>query len=163
MSCFPASFCSAFFFPFRVSTGASYEVLTNKFPLFAGHMLLVSRELVPQQMRAVHLKAISELLAGCTGFSAYFNSWCASASVNHFHCHLIDEVPPVAALPLVRGPLVRGVRCLQPEGFPGFCYVFAKAMTPCGHPVVSSRICSGKRVSSHSTAGRFATQSANAK
>ena len=102
---------------------APYEILTNKFPLFAGHMLLVSKLPVAQQMTSAHLGAIAELLQSCS-MSAYFNSWCASASVNHFHCHLIDEVPPVAALPLVRGPLVRGVRCLQPEGFPGFCYVF---------------------------------------
>lgn len=104
--------------------GGQYEILTNKFPLFAGHMLLVSRELVPQQIRAVHLRAISELLAGCTGFSAYFNSWCASASVNHFHCHLVDEQPPVTRHPLVPGPHVLGARCLVPEGFPGFCFVF---------------------------------------
>ena len=82
---------------------APYEILTNKFPLFAGHMLLVSKLPVAQQMTSAHLGAIAELLQSCS-MSAYFNSWCVSASVNHFHCHLIDEVPPVAALPLVRGP-----------------------------------------------------------
>merc|ERR1719331_402886 len=40
------------------------------------------------------------------------------------HCLLIDEFPPVTALPLVPGPTVAGTRCLQPQGFPGFCYVF---------------------------------------
>lgn len=100
-----------------------YEVLTNKFPLFHKHMLLVSKLLVPQQMTFNHLSAVVELLQACS-FNAYFNSWCASASVNHFHCHLIDEVPPVAELPLVPGPMVLGNRCLQPQGFPGFCYVF---------------------------------------
>ena len=108
----------------RFSMGANYEVLTNKFPLFPGHMLLVACHLVPQQMRHCHLLAIAELLQGCSGFCAYFNSWCASASVNHFHCHLVDEQPPVTRYPLVPGPHVLGQRCLQPEGFPGFCFVF---------------------------------------
>merc|ERR1719409_1318564 len=103
-----------------------YDVLTNKFPLFPKHMLLVADALVPQQMTGSHLAAISELLSAST-FCAYFNSWCASASVNHFHCHLIDEFPPVTTFPLVSGPTVAGVRCLQPEGFPGFCYVFPMA------------------------------------
>jgi len=100
-----------------------YEMLTNKFPLFHKHMLLVSKLLVPQQMTIHHLSAVSQLLQACS-FNAYFNSWCASASVNHFHCHLIDESPPVADFPLVSGPLVLGNRCLQPQGFSGFCYVF---------------------------------------
>lgn len=100
-----------------------YEVLTNKFPLFQKHMLLVSKLLVPQQMTFNHLSAVSQLLQACS-FSAYFNSWCASASVNHFHCHIIDESPPVTEFPLVSGPIVLGNRCLQPQGFPGFCYVF---------------------------------------
>mmetsp|Transcript_20771 Transcript_20771/g.55905 ORF Transcript_20771/g.55905 Transcript_20771/m.55905 type:complete len:397 (+) Transcript_20771:136-1326(+) len=103
-----------------------YEVLTNKFPLFHKHMLLVSKLLVPQQMTFNHLSAVSQLLQACS-FCAYFNSWCASASVNHFHCHLIDESPPVADFPLVSGPIVLGTRCLQPQGFPGFCYVFQAA------------------------------------
>lgn len=100
-----------------------YELLTNKFPLFAGHMLLVAEALVPQQMTLAHLTAITDLLGACS-FSAYFNSWCASASVNHFHCHLIDELPPVTNYPLVAGAMVNGTRCLLPKGFPGFCYVF---------------------------------------
>jgi hypothetical protein len=100
-----------------------YDVLTNKFPLFPKHMLLVADALVPQQMTSSHLAAISELLSAST-FCAYFNSWCASASVNHFHCHLIDEFPPVTQYPLVNGPTVAGVRCLQPQGFPGFCFAF---------------------------------------
>jgi len=103
--------------------GATYHVLTNKFPLFSKHMLLVADALVPQQMTATHLNALTELLQA-TSFCAYFNSWCASASVNHFHCHVIDEFPPVTRRPLVPGPLVRGVQCLTPHGFPGHCYVF---------------------------------------
>ena len=103
--------------------GAVYRVLTNKFPLFANHMLLVAESLVPQQMTLPHLRCLVELLQATT-FCAYFNSWCASASVNHFHCHLIDEPPPVTELPLTPGPLVDGVRCLIPVGYPGFCYVF---------------------------------------
>jgi len=105
-----------------------YDVLTNKFPLFPKHMLLVAKAHVPQQMTATHLRAMVELQQS-SSFCAYFNSWCASASVNHFHCHLIDEYPPVTAFPLVAGPLVMGVRCLQPQGFPGFCYVFPKSRT----------------------------------
>jgi len=105
-----------------------YDILTNKFPLFAGHMLLVARALVPQQMNGTHLNAIRELLQA-SSFCAYFNSWGASASVNHFHCHLIDEVPPVTSFPLVAGPLVAGCRVLTPQGFPGFCYVFPISMT----------------------------------
>ena len=103
-----------------------YDVLTNKFPLFPKHMLLVGEALVPQQMTGAHLSAITELLTAST-FCAYFNSWCASASVNHFHCHLIDEFPPVTQYPLVNGPTIQGVRCLQPQGFPGFCYAFPTA------------------------------------
>ena len=112
----------------QFSTGGNYEVLTNKFPLFPAHMLMVAKEPVPQQMQPGHLLAITELLQGCSGFSAYFNSWCASASVNHFHIHLIDEQPPITHYPLVPGPHVCGQkRCLQPKGFPGFCYVFEVA------------------------------------
>jgi len=103
-----------------------YELLTNKFPLFRKHMLLVSKHLVPQQMTPSHMKAICQLIQACS-FCAYFNSWCASASVNHFHCHIIDEYPPVTSYPLVCGPLVLGTRTLQPHGFPGFCYVFTVA------------------------------------
>ena len=101
-----------------------YDVLTNKFPLFPKHMLLVADALVPQQMTGTHLAAITELISATSGFCAYFNSWGASASVNHFHCHVIDEFPPVTSLPLVPGPSLAGSRCLQPQGFPGFCYVF---------------------------------------
>mmetsp|Transcript_64745 Transcript_64745/g.107587 ORF Transcript_64745/g.107587 Transcript_64745/m.107587 type:complete len:420 (-) Transcript_64745:417-1676(-) len=100
-----------------------YQLLTNKFPLFPKHMLLVATEFVPQQLSLSHLIAISEFIRA-TAFCAYFNSWCASASVNHFHCHIIDERPPVTNLPLVPGAIVDGVRCLKPKGYPGFCYVF---------------------------------------
>jgi len=100
-----------------------YDVLTNKFPLYPKHMLMVADALVPQQMNSAHLAAITELLSA-SNFCAYFNSWCASASINHFHCHLIDECPPVTQYALVNGPVVAGGRCLQPQGFPGFCYVF---------------------------------------
>lgn len=104
----------------------TYSLLTNKFPLFRSHMLLVAEELVPQQMTAGHLSSMTEMLR-VTSFCAYFNSWCASASVNHFHCHVIDEFPPVTTYRLVAGMIVCGVRCLMPEGFPGFCYVFSNA------------------------------------
>ena len=49
-----------------------YDVLTNKFPLFPKHMLLVGEALVPQQMTGAHLSAITELLTAST-FCAYFN------------------------------------------------------------------------------------------
>jgi len=104
-----------------------YQVLTNRFPLFAGHMLLVAKALVPQQLTTAHLAAVQGLLAACDGFTAYFNSWCASASVNHFHCHLIDEMPPVAQLALTPGPEVLGEPTLRPAGFGGQCYVFGAA------------------------------------
>mmetsp|Transcript_21313 Transcript_21313/g.48985 ORF Transcript_21313/g.48985 Transcript_21313/m.48985 type:complete len:368 (-) Transcript_21313:323-1426(-) len=100
-----------------------YNVLTNRFPLFPGHMLLTAKALVPQQLSATHLSAIAPLVSHC-GFSAYFNSWCASASVNHFHCHLIDELPPVAQLRLVTGPHVLGEPTLRPAEYSGSCYVF---------------------------------------
>mmetsp|Transcript_67385 Transcript_67385/g.133539 ORF Transcript_67385/g.133539 Transcript_67385/m.133539 type:complete len:407 (-) Transcript_67385:436-1656(-) len=103
--------------------GGRYDILSNKFPLFPKHMLLVAVSLEPQQMTGPHLNSVCQLLQA-SSFCAYFNSWCASASVNHFHCHLIDEFPPVTAFPLVSGPLVGGVRSLQPKGFPGFCYAF---------------------------------------
>jgi len=104
--------------------GGSYDVLTNKFPLFSKHMLLVCNQLVPQQMTGAHLSSIGQLIRP-SSFCAYFNSWCASASVNHFHCHIIDELPPVAAMPLEPcGRLISGVRPLRPKGFPGHCYVF---------------------------------------
>jgi len=113
-----------------LSGSGRYDILTNKFPLFPKHMLLVANKLVPQQMTGTHLNAIAELLQATTGFCAYFNSWCASASVNHFHCHLIDEFPPVTAFPLVAGPIVGGTRCLTPQGFPGFCYAFLTSQLP---------------------------------
>ena len=47
---------------------------------------------------------VSQLVTATSAFCAYFNSWRASASVNHFHCHLIEELPPVALLPLVPHP-----------------------------------------------------------
>merc|ERR1719284_2292797 len=109
-----------------------YQVLTNRFPLFAGHMLLVAKALVPQQLTTAHLAAVQGLLAACDGFTAYFNSWCASASVNHFHCHLIDEMPPVAQLALTPGPEVLGEPTLRPAGFGGQCYVFGAAQVQIG-------------------------------
>ena len=118
----------------RVATlsleGGHYEILTNKFPLARCHMLLVAKALVPQQMSRGHLEAIHDLTRA-SSFCAYFNSWCASASVNHFHTHLIGEMPPVTALPLVPGPLLAGgVRCLVPDGFPGHCYVLEASELP---------------------------------
>lgn len=105
-------------------TGGRYDLLTNKFPLFPKHMLLVSASLVPQQMTLPHLRSVGELIRP-SSFCAYFNSWCASASVNHFHCHVIDELPPVAKLALVPGAvLAGGVETLRPDGFPGHCYVY---------------------------------------
>ena len=86
-------------------------------------MLLVATDLVPQQMRLGHLNAVTEFLTACS-CSVYFNSWCGGASVNHFHCHLIHELPPVARLPLVPGAFVLGKQCQTPDGFPGSCYVF---------------------------------------
>ena len=85
---------------------------------------------MPQQMNLLHLEAINDLTRACS-FCAYFNSWCASASVNHFHTHLIGEMPPVTALPLAPGPLVFGVRCLIPVGFPavGQCSSFGWRVT----------------------------------
>lgn len=103
--------------------GGEYEVLTNKFPLFRRHMLLVCKALLPQQMTRAHLAAVSELIAGTGSFCAYFNSWRASASVNHFHCHVINEMPPVTSFPLVPGIVAAGTRCLAPRGFPGVCLV----------------------------------------
>jgi len=119
--------------------GGTYEVLTNKFPLFERHMLLVCTQLVPQQLTLGHLLAITELLRACS-FCAYFNSWCASASVNHFHCHLIDELPPVAALPLTDGPVLSGggasVRAKTPAGFPGVCHVLDVSEVALVHSLV---------------------------
>lgn len=107
----------------------AYRLLTNKFPLFKRHMLLVCTALVPQQMSGSHLSAITELLRS-TSFCAYFNSWCASASVNHFHCHVIDEFPPVTELPLVPGQFIAGTRCMEPAGFPGTCFVVQATDVP---------------------------------
>lgn len=108
--------------------GARYHVLTNKYPLFCGHMLLVADALLPQQMTSTHLLAVLDVVRSA-GHCAYFNSWCASASVNHFHCHLIDEHPPVTALPLIAGPVIAGVGCQvpSPDGYTGHCYVFDAA------------------------------------
>lgn len=110
--------------------GGDYHVLTNKFPLFPSHMLLVTAAPLPQQLTVTHLAAVLELVGGCSTFCAYFNSWRASASVNHFHAHLISEIPPVALLPLAPHPApptaARG-RCLCPVGFQGDCYVLPAA------------------------------------
>ena len=108
------------------AAGSSYSLLTNKFPLFKNHMLLAADAMVAQQMTLDRLSAVTQLLKR-SSFCAYFNSWMASASVNHFHCHLIDERPPVTEFPLSVGPLVNGERCLVPRGFAGSCYVFAHA------------------------------------
>jgi len=110
--------------------GGEYQLLTNKFPLFPSHMLLVASEEVPQQLTLQHLEAVTQLVTATSAFCAYFNSWRASASVNHFHCHLIEELPPVAALPLAphpRPPHCAGAplgACYTPQGYPGECYVF---------------------------------------
>ena len=123
--------------------GGEYELLANRFPLFRAHILLVARSLVPQQMSTDHLHAVSELVEACS-FCAYFNSWCASASVNHFHVHVVGEMPPVTHFPLVGGPTVCGVRCLHPDGFPGFCYVF-----PTSHLKLVDRVVKAMQVHSH--------------
>jgi len=108
--------------------GGEYQLLTNMFPLFPSHMLLVACEEVPQQLTLQHLEAVTQLVTATSAFCAYFNSWRASASVNHFHCHLIEEMPPVAALPLAPHPRPpRGAppgACYTPQGYPGECYVF---------------------------------------
>ena len=106
----------------KLSTGR-YDILTNKWPTFRNHMLLVAKDLVSQKMNFGHLIAVVELLRACS-FSGFFNSWCGGASVNHFHAQLIDEIPPVALLPLVPGPYVQGYRSHTPKGYPGKCYVF---------------------------------------
>lgn len=108
--------------------GGEYQLLTNKFPLFPSHMLLVASEEVPQQLSLQHLEAVSQLVTATSAFCAYFNSWRASASVNHFHCHLIEELPPVARLPLAPHPRppqgAPAGACYTPQGYPGECYVF---------------------------------------
>jgi len=111
--------------------GGEYQLLTNKFPLFPSHMLLVASEEVPQQLSLQHLEAVSQLVTATSAFCAYFNSWRASASVNHFHCHLIEELPPVALLPLAPHPRpphgAPAGACYTPQGYPGECYVFPAA------------------------------------
>jgi len=84
--------------------GQPYDFLTNKFPLCTCHSLLVSQDLVAQEMAPKHLAAIQELLGGST-FYAYFNSWGAAASVNHFHMHVIDEKVPLFEASLFRSPM----------------------------------------------------------
>ena len=42
--------------------GGEYQLLTNKFPLFPSHMLLVASEEVPQQLSLQHLEAVSQLV-----------------------------------------------------------------------------------------------------
>ena len=104
-------------------TAGRYEVLTNKFPMYARHILLVAKDPVPQQLNSVHLDAVAEFMRACS-FTGFFNSWKGGASVNHFHVQFMDEIPAVAQLPLVAGPLVQGERCQMPEGYAGTCYVF---------------------------------------
>lgn len=121
----------------QVSTGR-YYLLPNRYPLFACHLLLVAEELQPQQMNPAHISAVVELVSGCS-FCAYFNSWTGGASVNHFHCHIIGEQPPIAARPLVDGPMMSDAkRCLIPEGFPGLCYVFEHSKANTVHAAVSA-------------------------
>lgn len=103
-------------------SGSAYTVLTNKFPLFPKHMLLVAKELVPQQLTLPHLRAVTDIIKK-TSFCAYFNSWCASASVNHFHCHIIDEHPPVTMFPFDLATPMNGSVCYTLLGYPGHCYV----------------------------------------
>merc|ERR1711998_274677 len=103
--------------------GQPYDFLTNKFPLCTCHSLLVSQDLVPQQMAPKHLEAIHELLGG-SSFYAYFNSWGAAASVNHFHMQVIDEKTPLFDFPLERAPDdVMGVPCYRVAGHPASHYV----------------------------------------
>lgn len=99
-----------------------YDMLTNKFPLCSNHMLMVAREVVPQQMTQTHLEAVVELLQGSCLF-AYFNSWGAASSVNHFHVHVVDERPPLLGFPLEGGAEVLGYPCLMLKGYPGKHYV----------------------------------------
>ena len=112
-----------------------YDMLTNKFPLCTNHMLMVSRELVPQQMNLGHLEAVVELLQGSSLF-AYFNSWGAAASVNHLHIHVVDEKPPIMDFALEQGSGVLGYPHLVVKGYPGKCYVLpVKDLYAVGHIV----------------------------
>jgi len=105
--------------------GVQYDFLTNKFPLCTCHSLLVSRELMPQQMAPQHLRAIHELLSG-SSFFAYFNSWGAAASVNHFHMHVIDEKTPLFECSLERAPHdAAGAPCYLMPGHPASHSVLA--------------------------------------
>lgn len=100
--------------------GEPYSVLVNKFPLFQRHMLLVSRRWRPQLLTTPDVAAVHALCAE-SGLFAYFNSWCAGASVNHLHLHIIDEPPPLCALPL---DLETAGGTLQARGYPAHHVVF---------------------------------------
>jgi hypothetical protein len=103
--------------------GHPYDFLTNKFPLCTCHSLLVSQDQVAQHMVLIHLKAVEELLGG-SSFYAYFNSWGAAASVNHFHMHVIDERVPMFDYPLENAPYsCGGVPCFRMVGHPASHYV----------------------------------------
>ena len=99
--------------------GDAYSVLVNKFPLFQRHMLLVSKAWRPQILTGQDIAAVHALCSE-SGLYAYFNSWCAGASVNHLHLHVVDEAPPLCALPLDPSP----GGTMQARGYPAHHVAF---------------------------------------
>ena len=111
-----------------------YSVIVNMYPLARRHVLLCSTEVRPQQLIKDDVGAIAALLSASPGLSAWYNSWGASASVNHMHVHIVDDALPALRRPLrlaaARAPFARRAR-LQLDGFPAaehFVYVYASVL-----------------------------------
>ena len=119
------------------TVGSSYEgrymVVVNKFPLARRHVLLCTADLRAQLMRRDDLRTVAAILTANPALSAYFNSWGASASVNHLHVHIVDEgLPSLRRRLRVVAPAHRpsGATRLVLDNFPAaqhFCFVYSDA------------------------------------
>ena len=111
-----------------------YRVVVNMYPLARRHVLVCAADVRPQQLVEADVGAIAALLSESPGLSAWYNSWGASASVNHLHVHVVDDALPALRRPLrlitARAPFARRARlCL--ESFPAedhFVFVYASEL-----------------------------------
>ena len=100
-----------------------YHLVVNKYPAVRGHLLLAAEELRPQVLTLPDLYALREFLCR-SSFLAFFNSWCAAATVNHFHFQLIDPPVPIEDFPLESAGQSRGRAVQRLRGHAAASLVF---------------------------------------